>query len=411
MSKKENGLTRRDFIKSVGVTGLTSMLALSTGLPEKVFGEAAKKVQKAAPTMVPTKIFGKTKIPVSILSLGGIFPINLNQIMLKKSLDWGVTYWDTADCYEGGNSEIGIGMYFEKFPDARKKVFLVTKSCNHSPAGMTELLNRSLERMKTDYIDLYFLHALRNPDELTPEVKQWAENAKKEKKIKYFGFSAHQNMAESLMAASKLGWIDGIMMTYNFRMINDAAMKAAIDACYKAGIGLTAMKTQGGGQVTTDSEAEIALAGKFLQKGYTPEQAKIKAIWGDERIVSICSQMSNLTVLSANYAAAIDKTKLAASDYNTLNTYAEATCSGYCAGCSDICESAMNEECGIAEVMRYMMYHTSYGDTMRARTLFAELPANVRSGIAALDYSAAERACPRHIEISKIMKQAAELLG
>ncbi|NIO07642.1 MAG: aldo/keto reductase, partial [Deltaproteobacteria bacterium] len=95
-------------------------------------------------------------VNVSCLSLGGIFDVTSNQLVLRQALNRGVTYWDTATSYVGGKSEIGIGKYFEKYPEARKKVFLVTKSGASSPRGLTKHLNRSLDRMKTDYIDLFF---------------------------------------------------------------------------------------------------------------------------------------------------------------------------------------------------------------------------------------------------------------
>ena len=126
---------------------------------------------------------------------------------------------------------------------------------------MTKLLNQSLERMKTETIDLYFVHGIRGIDELNQETKAWAEKAKAAGKIKFFGFSTHSNMEECLLAAAKLGWIDGIMMTYNFRLMHQEAMKSAVDACVKAGIGLTAMKTQGGGSVNMESETELKWRG------------------------------------------------------------------------------------------------------------------------------------------------------
>jgi predicted aldo/keto reductase-like oxidoreductase len=413
MSEKDKNLSRRDFIKAAGVTGLSSVFALSStmGVPlmaqEK---EAAKAPATPGKITVPTRVYGKTGAKVAILSLGGIFDITTNQIILKKALDWGVTYWDTADCYHNGNSEIGIGKYFEKFPEARKSVFLVTKSDKRDQAGMTELLNRSLERMKTDYIDLYFIHGLKNPDELSDEVKAWAEKAKKENKIKHFGFSTHRNMAEQLLHASKLGWIDGIMMTYNYDLLKDDKMQAAVDACHKAGIGLTAMKTQRGGAVKTDTDADIELGGKFLEKGFTPQQAKIKAIWQDERISAICSQMPNLAILQANVAAAVDKTKLEVSDLQSLDTYAEKTRSAYCAGCAEKCEAAIDEECPIADIMRYVMYYKYYGEPERARAHFAELPASVKATMAKIDFTPAEKACPRNIAIGSVIKEALQIL-
>ena len=62
---------------------------------------------------------------------------------------------------------------------------------------MTRLLDRSLERMKTDYIDLYFVHGISGVDELEKGTRTWAEKAKAEGKIKFFGFSSHSNIEES----------------------------------------------------------------------------------------------------------------------------------------------------------------------------------------------------------------------
>lgn len=410
MADNDRNLSRRDFLAGAGALALTAGLSGSGLADDRKTTETAKSA-RAKEERVATRIFGKTKQPVSMLALGGIFDITANQVLLKKALDWGVTYWDTADCYMNGNSELGIGMYFEKFPAARKKVFLVSKSDQRDPGGMTELLNRSLQRMKTDHIDLYFLHGVGNPRDLSPAVKEWAEKAKKENKIRFFGFSSHSNMENVLSAAAKLGWIDGIMMTYNYRLMQTDAMKAAVEACHKAGIGLTAMKVQGGGPVKKDSQAEMTLAGHFLEKGYTPEQAKLKAVWGNEMISSICSAMYNLTILRANVAAAVDKTKLASADYDALDTYADATCSHYCAGCSEICQNALGRETQIADVLRFLMYHVNYGDTRLAREHFGALPEAVREAIRSGDFSLAEGACPRRLPIAKLMREAAEALA
>ncbi|MCX7626789.1 MAG: aldo/keto reductase, partial [Candidatus Sumerlaeaceae bacterium] len=286
-------------------------------------------------------------------------------------------------------------------------VFLVTKSDRRDPAGITELLERSLRRMKTDYIDLYFLHAVRSPSELSDEVKAWAEKAKAEKKIRFFGFSTHQNMEELLEYAAKLGWIDGIMLKYDYRLMHTDRMRKAIEACAKAGIGITAMKTQGGGPVRTDTEEELKLAGHFLSKGFTPAQAKLKAVWQDERIAAICSQMPNLTILKENVQAAFDGQQLAEADWQVLEHYSRATAQTYCRGCAHLCESAAGcEGLPVADVMRYMMYRVSYGDVALAREKFQQLPAPVRETLARCSFEEAERVCPQRLPIARIIGEA-----
>jgi len=397
---RNNDMSRRSFLKATGTAGLGALMA-----PVNRLATAAE-----TPARVPTRTFGKTGVDVSILSLGGMFNIASNQVMMKKALDWGVTYWDTADCYQRG-SEKGIGKYFKKYPQDRQRVFLVSKSDARDPDGMTDLLNRSLNRMNTDYLDLYFVHGIYGIDELDDSTRAWAAKAKAAGKIRFFGFSTHSNMEECLIEGAKLGWIDGIMMTYNYRLMHTRGMKRAVDACVKAGIGLTAMKTQGGGPVRTDTGTEIEMAGRFLEKGFTDAQAKLMAVWQNPDIASICSQMPNMSILMSNIAAAVNKTELSVRDTNLLQRYAAETQSDYCTGCTKICESAVGEDIPIGDVMRYLMYCRSYGDRHFAMTEFNKIPEKIRQRLANTDYSKAEQRCPQTIAIGQLMREAIKELS
>ena len=397
MPKKEMQWSRRSFLKTTGAAGLGSLIVPMAGF--------ARTSDRAS--VVPTRPFGRTGADVSILSLGGMFNIASNQLLMKQAMDWGVTYWDTADCYQRG-SEKGMGKLFSRQPDARKKIFLVSKSDARDPDGMTRLLNQSLNRLKTDYIDLYFVHGIYSINELDNRTRAWAEKAKAAGKIRFFGFSTHSNMEECLLEGARLGWIDGIMMTYNYRLMHTDNMRRAVDACVKAGVGLTAMKTQGGGQVRTDSETELKLAGRFLRKGFTDAQAKLKAVWQNPNIASICSQMPNMTILMSNVAAALDKTQLSTRDTSLLEQYAKETRSAYCTGCTSICESRVEGEAPIGDVMRYLMYCNSYDDFDLAETEFKKIPHKIRKRLTRLDYSMAERKCPQRLPIARLMQEAAK---
>jgi predicted aldo/keto reductase-like oxidoreductase len=394
MSETDRTWSRRDFLKATGAAGLGAIMA-----PADQLAEAGQ------PNLVPTRSFGKTGVKVPILSLGGMFNIASNQMMMKQAMRWGVAYWDTADCYHRG-SEKGIGKYFSKYPQDRNKVFLVSKSDARDPEGMTRLLDRSLKNMKTDYIDLYFVHGIYSIDELDESTKTWAEKAKAAGKINLFGFSTHSNMEACMLEAAKLGWIDGIMMTYNYRLMHTDRMRRAVDACVKAGIGLTAMKTQGGGSVKTDTNTELQLAGRFLQKGFTDAQAKLMAVWQNQNIASICSQMPNMTILMSNVAAALNKTALSARDTELLQRYALETHSDYCTGCASICESAVAKEIPIGDVMRYLMYCRDYGERDRAIAQYKSIPEKIRKRMADCDYSSAEQRCPQNMAIGKLMREA-----
>jgi predicted aldo/keto reductase-like oxidoreductase len=359
---------------------------------------------------MPTRPFGKTGIDVPILSFGGSLNTSLSTLLLRQAVKWGVTYWDTANTYMGGKSEKGMGKYFEKYPADRKRIFLVTKSHAWNTEDMSADLNLSLERMHTDYIDLYFIHSVSSNSELTEDKKAWAEKKKAEGKIRLFGFSTHSNMEECMLAASGLGWIDGVMMRYNYRLMHTDDMRRAMDACSQAGIGLTAMKSQGGGQVKTDTESELKLAGQFMKKGFTDAQAKLKAVWEHPKIASICTEMPNMTLLMSNVAAALDKTKLSAWEMELLQQYARETRSDCCTGCAAICESAVDGDVPISDVMRYLMYARSYGDRHRGRIYFQKIPLRIRQQMKGMDYGPAEQRCPQKMAIGRLMREALEEL-
>lgn len=403
-------LSRRSFLMTAGAIGAGS-LACASGALAQAPAAPSPDARKSEKPSTPRRPFGKTGVEVSCLALGGMFDIPSNQLLLRQALNYGVNYWDTAAVYEGGKSESGIGQFLAKNPDARKDVFLVTKCYERGPEAMTKFLDQSLEKLRTDHVDLYFIHAVSSLAEVDKDAKAWAEKAKSQGKIKFFGFSTHKNMETLLSGAAKLGWIDGIMMTYNYRIMGTDQMKAAVDDCVKAGIGLTAMKTQGGGSVRVDSETELEMAGKFMQQGFTEQQAKLRAVWTNPNIASICSQMPNMSILMSNIAASLQQTKLSGENLNLLNRYARDTSHGYCAGCADRCESTLADHAPIGDVMRYLMYYHSYGERDLARSHFAEIRPEIRGRLASMDFSQAERACPQKLRIGELMREATRLLA
>jgi predicted aldo/keto reductase-like oxidoreductase len=407
MSKNGKKGTRRAFLKTLGAIGAGSVFASVAPLVN-----ASDKT--ADPVGLPLRPFGKTGVDVPILALGGVLDMS-DLLIFRQAFKMGVRYWDTADGYGWGKNEKAIGKYFAKFPEDRKEVFLVTKAGTSDPKELTEKLNTSFERMNTSYIDLYFIHYVKNVEnELTKEVKAWAEKAKAEGKIRFFGFSAHKNMENSMLAAAKLGWIDGIMMSYNYRLMVKDEMKRAVDACAKAGIGLTAMKTQAAfsanfyAKIGSKSDESLGMTESFINKGYSAEQAKLKVVWENPHIASICSAMPNMTILQANVAAALNKQKLSWHDKQLLERYSQQTACGYCAGCADICEAAVDATVPISDIMRYSMYLNSYGDRDQALTLFNALPDDIKANIGKADYSKAERCCPQKIQIGKVLKKISE---
>jgi hypothetical protein len=410
MSKKieGTGFTRREFVKTVGLAGLAVAGTGATG----AFAAPEPPAAAAKATATPKRQLGKTGVEVSTLNLGGMFDTINNQLLLKQALKWGVTFWDTAESYGNTLSEEGMGRFFARNPEARKEIFLVTK-LQAKGGNLTERLHKCLQRLQTEYVDLFFIHSLTGIEEITPAIKAWAAEMKKAGKFKFFGFSTHTNMEDCLLGTAKLDCIDAVMMTYNFQVMNKPKMQEAVNACAKSGVGLVAMKSQAGrpGSQKIPSEAKLEMAERFLKRGFTDKQAKLKVVWENPQIASLCSQMPNLTILSANVAAARDQTKLARDEFESLRRYALETQADYCAGCGQICQEAVGGAVPVNEVMRSLMYHQYYGEPELARQTFAGLPEEVRQRLTAVDYSQAEQACPQGLAIAALMRQAMEILA
>jgi predicted aldo/keto reductase-like oxidoreductase len=411
--KEDKAINRRNFLKTAGIAGIGSVIAGKTAGGADTNEPNASATPQIPVQKVPRRKLGKTGVEVPILSLG--FGRPGESVVLRQALDWGVNHWDTSLAAANGASEQSIGDFIAKNPDLRKEMFIVTKEANSkTPDDVEKCLQTSLKRLNTNYIDLYFgVYMVNNQKRFTEDVGKWAENAKKRGLIKYFGFSTHENMPQCLSSAAKLDWIDAIMFKYDFRLMQDKQMQESIEDCYKAGIGLIAMKTQSmrprgapaAADANAEAEADKKMIAHFLDKGFTEGQAKIKAVLEDKRISTVCSAMNSSAMLMTNIAAALDKTKLTAEDVDVLKQYAQATCGGYCAGCAYICEQFASGV-PVSDIMRAMMYHNSYGDKAQARQVFAEIPVETRQRLLSVDYSAAESSCPNRMPIGKLIADA-----
>lgn len=378
---------RRDFLCGAASLGLVG-LASACGVPQKADTHLAE---------MPTRPLGRSGVPVPILMFGAIDLQPSSRLLLHQALLGGAWAWETSESYGMGNSELAIGAYLESFPEARKRLFLLTKSTARDQAGLDRALDASLQRLKTQVIDLYLLHGVSDPAELSPAMASWAEKAKASGKIRLFGYSVHSNMETVLAATPALGWIDAVLSTCSFRHLALEGMRRALDACASAGVGLIAMKTQGESSLGHGADLETNLRKRFMDgRGYTLAQARLKAVWEHQGISSIVSKMPNTRILEENVAAALNRAGLAAADHEALRGFAQATRSTWCAGCGR-CQA----ETGLPlpDLMRCLMYERAYGDPESARALFAHLARSAPSLHAPELLARAEASCPNAVPL------------
>lgn len=175
------------------------------------------------------RVLGRTGLRVSAIGLGtmvhaghfGPMRDEESRAAIDAALDLGVNFIDTSDAYGAGYSETLLG---DALRGRRDKVILATKGGNimvgpnrgkrdFSPAYIGRVLEESLKRLQTDYVDLYQLHNATVEVIERGEVWELLERRKKEGKIRYYGVSI--NSAEEGVAAVKGGRSDAIQVEYN----------------------------------------------------------------------------------------------------------------------------------------------------------------------------------------------------
>jgi predicted aldo/keto reductase-like oxidoreductase len=356
-------------------------------------------------TTVPKQAFGNSGVKISKLCFGGGSFVGVDgEALLDEALKHGVDCWEivsfTGDVYRN---------YFEKNPGIREKVFLSGKTYSTNPIVMEEQLDKLLRDNGTSHIDFLAIHQIDDTKMLNHDVRKWVEKVKKEKKIRFFGFCTHRNMDTCLGSASTLGWIDGIQTVYNYRMRRMKSMEDAMEKCHENGIGIFAVKSMGLGVQKKTELQKLPIKEKLdsllRRHSVSFEQSKLKAIWQDPSLTSICSLMPNSSVLKSNALAASDESPLNPEIGEALIDYANTTGTFYCRRCG-VCDAANADSISIFKIVELLMYARGYGMTDHVAHAFAEMPSEVRSKIANSDYSGAEKMCPQKMPIARLMKEA-----
>lgn len=398
-----NPLHRRDFMKT----------ALLSGAAAGVLGSnaVAQAPDPPPPQKVPRKTLGNTGVTVPILTIGGGRGFDRQyDKRLHRALALGIDYIDTALHYANGQSHKSLAVFLKQID--RKQVGITSKVSLHGSRGTPEAFaarfDECLATLEIDRLEMFAMHAVGPGDEnlISKEMVQMAEGLKKSGKTRLFGFSCHGGNVPDIMnrAAALGGGIDAIMFRYNFREYGDLELNKAIDACKTAGIGLIAMKAFAA--IPDDDEK----AAGFVSKDFTLAQAKLKAVWADERIDSICAQMQSVEQVEENAAAAMSPAQLSMNDFVQLNRLAACTAPLYCKGCSHRCESRVNAPLRIADTLRHLMYHESYGEHRRARDWYRAL-SDAERNYEAVDLSAAAAACPQGIDLAARLRHARHVLS
>ncbi len=253
---------------------------------------------------------GRTGLQVTRTAFGAL-PIQRVELseakrILTKAYENGINFFDTARAYSDSEEKMGHAL-----SDVRKNIVIATKTFARDKETFFLHLETSLEKLKTDYIDIYQLH---NPDKL-PEpdgrdgIYSALKTARDKGMIRFIGITCHR--LNNALDAVKSGLYDTVQ--FPLSSISSEEELALIEECKKYDVGLIAMKALSGGLITN-----AASAFAFLR-----QYENVVPIWGIQReseLDEFLSLEKNPPKLDDNLREIIKK------DRNELS-------GGFCRGC------------------------------------------------------------------------------
>lgn len=188
-----------------------------------------------------------TDLEISEIGLGGIPIIPLSEkeavSVVRHCFDLGITFFDTANMYQTSEAKIGTALQ-----DVRDKVVIATKTAHRDAKEAAAHIDLSLKQLKTDWIDIYQLHNVSNPQALQQALApqgayEAARKARDAGKIRYIGISSHS--IPTALEALKTGLFQTLQFPFNF--IESDPADELFPLARQKGVGIIGMKPLGGG--------------------------------------------------------------------------------------------------------------------------------------------------------------------
>jgi uncharacterized protein len=376
------------------------------------------------------RIFGKLDWKPSALGFGCMrLPTTDNQPlganideelairMIRHAIDKGVNYIDTAYPYHQGNSEIVVGKalcdgYRERVKLADKlPVWLVNE-----PADFDRLLGEQLDKLSTDHIDFYLLHALTRKRwsdiVLKHDLLTKAEAAIKDGRIRYLGFSFHDSYEVFEEIIKAYGWTF-CQIQYNYMDINHQAGTKGLKLAARRGVGVVVMEPLLGGHLA-NPPATVRSAMEKVADSYTPADLALKWIWNQPEVSLVLSGMNTMEQVDENLLSAdgsavnsfevADKKAIASLRKNYRAGIAvPCTNCKYCMPCPNGVEIPANFE--------FFNHAYLYDDLAAAKFRYSIYLTHSQRSDKCIACKECEEKCPQQIKISSWMPKISEMLS
>ncbi len=349
--------SRREFlVKPLLTAGAASLLAR----------QGSSLWADPLPSAVIERTLGKTGIRLPIVSMG---VMNADAPgLVRRAYEIGVRHLDTAASYGRGRNEELVGGVLKEL-GCRDKVTIGTKfrlpwgsvalSADETRQKLTETFEGSLKRLQTDYVDVLYIHGVSSAAELVqPGYQETLAKLREEKKARFVGVSTHSGQAEVLREVAQGGFFDVVLVSINVTMKDNQELLDAIKLAASKGVGLIAMKTQGGGRRRRGGDAQEAEAPARNQT------AMLKWVLANEAITTAVPGVTTIEQLEELYPVGRDL-KYTDEEKAYLGDPKLKADLGFCQQCRE-CLPHCPKGVDVPALMRAHMYEWQYGNRERA---------------------------------------------
>ncbi|MBQ7394637.1 MAG: aldo/keto reductase [Lentisphaeria bacterium] len=365
--------------------------------------------------------FGKTGVKISRLGFGTMrLPINDDPALKDRTddleeaanlvaagVDAGITYVDAAWGYCGGRCEKAVGMGLAQ-DRRRDRIVLSTKLPTwlvQEPDDFFRFLEQQLERLQTDHIDFYHLHAL-NQDRWDNIVRKFklidlAEKALDQKMIRHLSFSFHDTPA-LMKEIIDTDAFSSVLCQYN---LLDRTLVEGFEYAHKKGLGVCIMGPVGGGRLAFKEGVFENVSSRWT----TPELA-LKFVLSNPAVSCALSGMGNMEMLEDNVRVASDPDPLTPEELaavEELEAKLNELKTVYCTGCA-YCQPCP-KEVRIPDIMTSLIYDKVYGMPDAGKLCYSQIGDRFHPGTAANACSQCglcEKKCPQKLPIRELLKDA-----
>ena len=388
---------RRDFLKT-GVLATAAITATSHQSFAQNFSGEVKSYKR----------LGRTNLKISDISFGTSRLRSGEEHLIHHALDRGINYFDSAEGYTRGQAEKVLG---NALKGRRDQAYLVSKTMINPDTTQSEMmarLERSLESLKTDYVDIYMNHAVNDVNVVAnPEWISFIEKAKEQGKIRFTGISGHGGyLVDCINYALDQDMIDIMLTAYNFGqdpkfyegltrrldwIATQEALPQAISRAKGMDVGVIAMKTLMGARLNDMRPYE--------KDGSTYSQAAFKWVLSNDDVDALIITMKTTEDID-EFLVASGSNQITHTDDKLLKQYAKLNGMSYCKQVCNSCEGACPAQVPIADVMRTRMYAIDYKDLEFAKDEYALL-GNAASACLTCSGKPCKDACPKGVNVSK----------